>query len=822
MAHRTLKYRAFFTTATASLLVLLLLPLVAGDVRSSPIGPRPVRTVMDLMEVMLNQDILGMLQNGGFDFRQPARIFLPPKFYSVVPLDQGHMSPEEILRLTATPVDLSAVSIGGKAAHQRPSAADGSRINLISYSTGKATTTTAEGRPTVANKGSETLEKNVGTNVNANGAALSGTGSSSSSSSSSNTRSRSGSDTASAANEQQPALTTSITDQTVSQNVGRTLPTSGPSGSTTDRLRLALPGEPDVDYPILGSVPTTQFSCEKRHHGYYADVETRCQVFRVCANTDSTGRGFAFLCPNGTLFNQRHLVCDWYMNVRCEESENYYRVNEDIGRMAGGRSVVGENRRDMMQIVMSMVMHPMRTLMQAMQGGAGERALSVGEVQPVKNSLSGGATNGVFPTPGTGLEPPYDRERSQPEGVNGNAPTGSSYVTQPEVNAVVQPPSNAVYTPNLNEVYVSNLGTLSTDPDSGFDPVRSTLLTRTGASAVLESQDQKYEVFRQPQKQLSTLPKLGGPGIQLITADLVKSWNGQASFPSQPPTSTRITSSVSQQQARPPSPPSAVAFRQGSILPPTGVLPPSSLTRTVSIGSAGPSIGSPATHRFAPVHRVLPIQKVTVVPERSYQQPGNFEYPRQTTAPVAISNAPRVEVYESLRTSRVEATDSTPAQGVPQMSYITPGNFPPKARFSYATPAHVPARPFQQYVQQPARSAQQVYAVSPANYWQGGRSSLPTASQPVPFLRRNDGPLRTDYQAATSPGRVKTTTVLQVVPSLSFYLNDAKEKRAFDEAIRQGLFDDRRRRTFSSYDVPLGSVGRLGNTFPTRVKGCRT
>lgn len=28
--------------------------------------------------------------------------------------------------------------------------------------------------------------------------------------------------------------------------------------------------------------------------GYYADVEARCQVFRVCANTDLTGKGKYF------------------------------------------------------------------------------------------------------------------------------------------------------------------------------------------------------------------------------------------------------------------------------------------------------------------------------------------------------------------------------------------------------------------------------------------------------------------------------------------------------------------------------------------------
>lgn len=42
--------------------------------------------------------------------------------------------------------------------------------------------------------------------------------------------------------------------------------------------------------------------------GYYADIGSRCQVFRICANTaNDTGKGFAFLCPNGTLFNQGEL-----------------------------------------------------------------------------------------------------------------------------------------------------------------------------------------------------------------------------------------------------------------------------------------------------------------------------------------------------------------------------------------------------------------------------------------------------------------------------------------------------------------------------------
>lgn len=40
--------------------------------------------------------------------------------------------------------------------------------------------------------------------------------------------------------------------------------------------------------------------------------------------------GFAFLCPNGTLFNQRSFVCDWYINVDCQGSEQYYGKNSEI------------------------------------------------------------------------------------------------------------------------------------------------------------------------------------------------------------------------------------------------------------------------------------------------------------------------------------------------------------------------------------------------------------------------------------------------------------------------------------------------------------
>ncbi|XP_050073882.1 uncharacterized protein LOC126561648 [Anopheles maculipalpis] len=818
-------------------LLLLLLLAGSGEVRghvsepsSSSSSSNSVQTVMDLMEVMLNRNILDMLKNGGFDFREPARIFLPPKFYSVVPLDPGHMSPDQILQLEqrkgstgqslAVPLP-SSVTFGGKADQQQQhpdgvaagdkprgvlSVSDGgggggggggSRINLISYSDGKVTTAgSGDGggrRPAVTNKGSETLEKNVATNglVGAVVPAMART----------NFQARINGKEMTPANEQQhlkrwqSSLTTSITDQTVSQNVGRTLPASGrvggpaSDGSTTDRLRSALPGEPDVDYPILGSVPTTQFSCDKRHHGYYADVEARCQVFRVCANTDSTGRGFAFLCPNGTLFNQRHLVCDWYMNVRCEKSESLYHVNEAIGQMMGGRSMVSDNPRDMMNVVMSMVTYPMRSLMDMMDGvGVIEERFEGGEgerpQEQVKVSPPSGRSDG-YVTPGVGLELPLTQTNVR---YSGNLDDYSPEVTnyESDVSSSVGPQTDQVtsneYRPMLDNVYVSSLGTLSTDPDSGFDPARSTVLAKTAYDVTQLAAVPQADSYGVSNVNQAKYTKPIATDIQLVKADLVHSWNDQPA----PLKLAPVTRTFPQQTTIAPYTPfqqhhqtTHSVLKQRPILPPTGVLPPSTLPRTVSIGGnrkyTDPTVSS--AHRFAPVRKVLPIKKVTVVPENSYQMQSNSHTQAQNFYPTTYS------------THRTPSMHRNAAVTV-QPTYVRPENLP----YTTHGRTHAPAS-HQHMVQQVPVGYNRVI------------SNTPYTTQ---LLRRSDELSAIPAPTSVSARRYKTTTVLQVVPALSFYLNDAQEKRAFDEAVRQGLFDERRRRTYTSYDVPLGSVGRLG------------
>ena len=62
---------------------------------------------------------------------------------------------------------------------------------------------------------------------------------------------------------------------------------------------------------------------------YYDDLPTiLMQVFHVCHHD---GRQDSFLCPNGTVFNQKYFVCDWWYNFNCEDAPFFYPVNAALG-----------------------------------------------------------------------------------------------------------------------------------------------------------------------------------------------------------------------------------------------------------------------------------------------------------------------------------------------------------------------------------------------------------------------------------------------------------------------------------------------------------
>lgn len=51
------------------------------------------------------------------------------------------------------------------------------------------------------------------------------------------------------------------------------------------------------------------------------------QVFHIC---QADGRQNSFLCPVGTMFNQKSFTCDWWFNVICSEASMFYARNENL------------------------------------------------------------------------------------------------------------------------------------------------------------------------------------------------------------------------------------------------------------------------------------------------------------------------------------------------------------------------------------------------------------------------------------------------------------------------------------------------------------
>lgn len=115
-------------------------------------------------------------------------------------------------------------------------------------------------------------------------------------------------------------------------NLGQSTSQGGGGGGNDDGSYAggdysAIPGTAGVDYTLYAEIPKTSFDCKQQQFpGYYADVEAQCQVFHICALNTT----FNFLCPNGTIFSQEHLVCVWWNQFDCQSAPSLYGNNAYI------------------------------------------------------------------------------------------------------------------------------------------------------------------------------------------------------------------------------------------------------------------------------------------------------------------------------------------------------------------------------------------------------------------------------------------------------------------------------------------------------------
>ena len=59
------------------------------------------------------------------------------------------------------------------------------------------------------------------------------------------------------------------------------------------------------------------------------------QVYHYCHHD---GRQDSFLCPKGTVFNQKVFVCDWWYNADCGSSHGFYSLNDDLYSVRWGNN----------------------------------------------------------------------------------------------------------------------------------------------------------------------------------------------------------------------------------------------------------------------------------------------------------------------------------------------------------------------------------------------------------------------------------------------------------------------------------------------------
>lgn len=105
--------------------------------------------------------------------------------------------------------------------------------------------------------------------------------------------------------------------------------------NSVDGMGSAIQGEPGKDYPVFSSVPITGFKCaDQQYPGYYADLEAQCQAFHIC---QADGRQNGFLCPNGTIFSQRHFVCVWWFEFDCSTAPQFYDLNAELYKEVEGK-----------------------------------------------------------------------------------------------------------------------------------------------------------------------------------------------------------------------------------------------------------------------------------------------------------------------------------------------------------------------------------------------------------------------------------------------------------------------------------------------------
>ena len=123
---------------------------------------------------------------------------------------------------------------------------------------------------------------------------------------------------------------------------GCVLPYPGSPGTTTPSLPPSRKLASRAGTGCTAATTATSPPAARFTHVLYALWTFYLQVFHVCVEDDFGGRAYSFLCPNGTLFRQELQICEWWFNVDCGRSEEFYPgapppgdLQEGLGNLGG-------------------------------------------------------------------------------------------------------------------------------------------------------------------------------------------------------------------------------------------------------------------------------------------------------------------------------------------------------------------------------------------------------------------------------------------------------------------------------------------------------
>jgi len=314
----------------------------------------------------------------------------------------------------------------------------------------------------------------------------------------------------------------SVADQSLYGNDDFPVGIAGGEGDLSE----SVPGSPGQDYPIYSEVPETSFVCEGQvDGGYYADPEAECQSFHICVNDGHNGLSkFSFLCPNGTLFDQRYFICNWWFNVDCSAAESFYSLNDEIAaereaNSAGGLGIYGEGNSNVGQ----------NSYNGRKSGGrkSGNERGSQGSASSITNTYSrpsngfSGREQYSSPTKSFSSSSSYDAPRSPTSNRSLNSRNRSS--------AVNRAPPNGYSSPRRqnNNKYSSNRKPPASLPSGNNYSAPKPFSSRPGTSKV-KNRNRNAGSFKNTQKSYSA-PEISSTLRTSLNSEVINSYSSPLS-----------------------------------------------------------------------------------------------------------------------------------------------------------------------------------------------------------------------------------------------------------------------------------------------------